>query len=143
MEHLDYPLIDLDKEIEAREGKTISEIFAGEGEEYFRRVEADLLREISTQHEHMILSTGGGTPCFHEGIDYMNKNGVTVFLETEKEVLIERIAKKSHRPLMRGDVEKTVNDLLAKRLACYQQAQISIAHRDPDILVELIQTVKK
>lgn len=141
-EYFDYPMIDLDKEIEAKEGTSITEIFALQGEEYFRKVEAQLLREISERHETLILSTGGGTPCFHDGISYMNETGITIFLETPKDVLIERLSRKSHRPLMRGDVEKSVDDLLSKRLKHYQQADITIDHRDPDLLVELIKKLK-
>jgi len=143
IEHLDYMLIDLDKEIESREGRSISEIFEKEGEEYFRKVEAELLRTITSANEKLILSTGGGTPCFHDGMAFMNENGITVFLETVREQLIERLARKSHRPLIRGDVEKSVNDLLEKRMQFYGQADISISHRDPKLLLNKIEVLNK
>lgn len=134
--HFDYPLIDLDTEIELEEGRTIAALFAAEGEEYFRKIEAEMLRRLTLDHEQMILSTGGGTPCFYSGIDYMNAHGITVFLEMTKEVLIERLSRKNHRPLIKGDAEKSVNELLAKRRRYYGQAHLSIDHRDPDLLIK-------
>lgn len=136
--YFNYPLIDLDREIEVREERGIADIFATEGEEYFRKIEAQLLRSITEKHEHMILSTGGGTPCFHDGISYMNANGVTVFLETPRDLLIERLSQNNDRPLMAGDIQQKVDHLLASRLKYYQQAHILIDHRDPDLLAELI-----
>lgn len=134
-EHLSWPFFDLDHEIEIKEEKTIHSIFTSEGEDYFRRSEAETLRGLSRDHKTMILSTGGGTPCFHEGINYMNENGITVFLETSLDVLIERLSNKTHRPLIQGEVEKNVTDLLAKRMKYYQQARITIDHHDPDLLI--------
>lgn len=141
-EFLDYPFIDLDDELEKTENRSISEIFAAEGEAYFRHAEAGLLRSVSERHPHMILSTGGGTPCFHEGISYMNQNGISVFLQTKKEVLIKRLMGKEHRPLMQDDVEKKVTELLDRRMKYYQQAHVCIDHRDPNLLIELINKLK-
>ena len=139
--HFAYPLIDLDNEIELKEGRTIAEVFAVEGEEYFRELEAEMLRKLTADHEQMILSTGGGTPCFYSGIDYMNAHGLTIFLKTPKEVLIERLSQKSHRPLIGGNAEQSVDALLDKRLKYYEQARISIDHRDPDLLVRHLQAL--
>lgn len=141
-EELDYQLIDLDKAIEEKEGRAISDIFASSGEAYFREVESLTLKEVSERSEHQIISTGGGTPCFLDGLDYMNAHGITVFLETKRDLLIERLAKKNHRPLVQGDTEKRVDELLAKRLPIYKKAQISIAHREVDLLLNAIKSIK-
>lgn len=135
-------LIDLDKVIEEQEACTISEIFNNKGEDCFREIEAAMLRKVSQECTQGIISTGGGTPCFHEGIDYMNKTGITVFLETEKSLLIERLDRKDHRPLMQGDTEKRVDQLLESRLSIYKKAHISIAHRDVDLLLNQINSIK-
>lgn len=140
--YLDLPLIDLDAYMESQEQKTIQEIFNSQGEEVFRRLEAAALREISTQHPFFILSTGGGTPCFHDGMAYMNEVGITVFLDADESVLIKRLNQKNHRPLVQGDAEQKVMELLQLRLAIYQQAQITISHRDPKDLVAQIESLK-
>jgi len=141
-EALNITLVDLDSAIEQKENRTISEIFAADGEAYFREVENSFLKEISVQHEEIIVSTGGGTPCFLDGLDFMIQNGVTVFLEADKELLIERLISKSHRPLVQGDTEKRVEDLLKNRLPIYERAQISIAHREVDLLLDEIKSLK-
>ncbi|WP_258101223.1 shikimate kinase [Marinoscillum pacificum] len=138
---LDCALIDLDKVIEEKEGMEIAEIFSSKGEDYFRKIENEVLKETTNECEFQIISTGGGTPCFHDGIDYMNQHGITVFLETERELLIERIARKSHRPLMQGDTEARVDKLLKTRLPIYKKAQISIAHREVDLLLNDIKNL--
>lgn len=140
-EALGYPFIDLDHEIESQERKAISEIFEAEGEEYFRRVESATLKFITEKYKEAIISTGGGTPCFYDGMDYMRAHGTTVFLQTEKALLIERIARKDHRPLMQGDVENRVDELLEKRLPIYEKAHISIIHRDVSLLLECIENL--
>ena len=139
---LDCALVDLDKVIEEKEGMEISEIFSSKGEDYFRKVENEVLKETTEECGFQIISTGGGTPCFHNGIDYMNQHGITVFLETDRELLIERIARKSHQPLMQGDTEARVDELLKARLPIYKKAQISIAHREVDLLLNDIKSLR-
>lgn len=134
-------VLDMDKAIEEEEGRTITDIFSQEGEQYFRQLESNKLKELTLSHQGngAIISTGGGTPCFHEGMRYMNTQGVTVFLETEMEVLLERLSAKTHRPLVQGDVEQKTKALLAARLPTYHQAHISIAHRDAEALMTQIE----
>lgn len=138
-----YPLIDMDKVIEEREGMEITAIFSEKGEPYFREMEAKVLRELTDEYVEAIISTGGGTPCFHEGMTYMNSHGTTIFLETDREVLIDRLGRKAHRPLVQGDVDGRVDALLRERLPVYQQAHITIAHRDPALMLEAIDALKK
>ncbi|MEQ8470539.1 MAG: shikimate kinase [Marinoscillum sp.] len=141
-EAIDYPLVDLDTVIEEKEGKEISEIFEINGEDYFRDLESKVLHEVSESSDHKIISTGGGAPCYRQGIEYMNSQGVTVFLETDKEILIQRLAEKTHRPLVQGDTQKRVDELLKARLPIYKKAQISIAHREVDLLLDVLKALK-
>lgn len=141
MEQLEYPMIDMDHEIEAAEGREISTIFATDGEAYFREVESNILKRLTNENDHVIISTGGGAPCFHDGISYMKEHGVVVFLQTAKEVLIERLSRKDHRPLVQNDVENRVNELLEKRLPIYEQAHVSIDHRDVDLFMQQVAAV--
>ena len=69
---LGLTFVDLDNFIEERYCKSISQIFAEKGEEEFRRIEQRMLHEVS-EFEDVIISTGGGTPCFFDNIDYMNR----------------------------------------------------------------------
>ena len=83
--------IDLDLFIEGRYRKTIRQIFEAEGEEAFREIERKALHEVA-EFEDIILSTGGGTPCFFDNMTYMNRVGTTVYLKASLEALTERIA---------------------------------------------------
>ena len=84
------------------EGKTINEIFAEEGEEYFRLIEKDILHIITESHDSFIMASGGGTPCYFNNIDFMNQGGTAVWLNTPIDILHERLLKeKEHRPLLR------------------------------------------
>jgi shikimate kinase len=89
---------DLDFLVESHEEKTISEIFAEDGEDYFRKSEAKVLRWFG-EKKAFVLATGGGTPCFHDNMKWMNEQGVTVWIDEPVQTLAERlINEKSHRP---------------------------------------------
>jgi shikimate kinase len=75
------PFIDLDNEIEKEEGMKIQEIFSKKGEDYFRTLEAAALRRHS-EAEEFVMATGGGAPCFHGNMDFINKTGTSIFLNT-------------------------------------------------------------
>lgn len=85
-----YQFIDLDFYIEQRFRKSVSELFAIHGEEWFRERERDLLREIG-EIDHAIIACGGGTPCFFDNMDWMNAHGLTVCLEATDECTVRRI----------------------------------------------------
>ena len=82
--------IDLDCYIEERFRKTIAQIFAEKGEEHFRDLERRMLHEVG-EFEDVIISTGGGTPCFFDNIEYMNSQGTTVYLDVPVERLHIRL----------------------------------------------------
>src|SRR5204863_6501254 len=91
---------DLDAEIEGKEKKTIAEIFQEEGEETFRKKEAEALRTFSNK-ETFILSTGGGTPCFHCNMQWMNEHDVTIWINEPLDIIEDRLkTQKIHRPLI-------------------------------------------
>ena len=132
---------DLDNYIEDRFHQTISDIFAQKGEEGFREVERKMLHEVA-EFENVIISCGGGTPCFFDNMDYMNAQGETIFLDAPPAVLKEHLQMgKTVRPLIQG---KTSEELIAyietslqKRLPYYQQAkhtlQIEVIHTKEQI----------
>jgi len=108
---------DLDFLIEAMEEQTISEIFETEGEDSFRKKEAAMLRLLK-QSKNFVAATGGGTPCFHKNMDWMNHQGITIWIDEPVSVLVERLkAEKSHRPL--------INNLSDDELASYLQQKLN------------------
>ena len=121
---------DLDNLVEMTEDLTISEIFEEEGEEYFRKLEAKILRWFG-EKRNFVLATGGGTPCFHNNIDWMNENGITIWLNEPIDVLVERLKpEKYHRPLISGLSDEELGSFLTNKLAertpFYSQAKHTV-----------------
>jgi shikimate kinase len=135
--------VDLDAEIERADQKTISEIFKQQGEEYFRLLEARLLREWAGGNKGFIMATGGGAPCFFGGMDAINKSGLSIFLDVPVPELIQRVRENKERPLLLSEDIEQLRDKLTtmrnNRLACYRQSQITIT--DPS-LAEVLKKIK-
>ena len=103
------PFYDLDWYIESRMRKKISQIFAERGEEGFRKIECNMLHEVA-EFEDVVISCGGGTPCFFDNIDYLNQQAQVVYLRCEPEVLHKHLLMgKGDRPLLKG---KTPDELI-------------------------------
>ena len=130
---LGRPFVDLDSAIETGESMTITKIFSDRGEAAFRRLEASYLRRI--EDPSSVVATGGGAPCFHGGIDYMNDRGITVFLDPSVEILYERLLQaRAHRPLLQNDRElkQLIERKLSTRRPIYESAKIHLTYDDPD-----------
>lgn len=120
--------IDLDKFIESKYRKTVPELFTERGESEFRLIEQKSLIEVS-EIEDVVISTGGGTPCFFENIRLMNQTGTTVYIHAEPEELATRLrASKIVRPIVSGKTEKDLTLFIARHLKererFYNQAQV-------------------
>lgn len=101
---------DLDWYIESRMRKSVSEIFAERGEEGFRKIEYNMLHEVA-EFENVIISCGGGTPCFFDNMDYLNQQGDVVYLKATPETLYKHLLMaKVERPLLK---DKTPEELIA------------------------------
>jgi shikimate kinase len=126
--------VDLDKEIEKREGKPIKKIFAEQGEDYFRQIESQVLVEWGASAENFVMATGGGTPCFHKGIEVINQTGISIFLDVPLHVLLSRLEKKTDRPLLDSSDESEkkdkLRDLYTSRLKCYRRASVTVKDAD-------------
>jgi len=121
---------DLDFLIESNEERTIAEIFEEDGEEYFRKQESKILKWFK-EKKSFVLGTGGGTPCFHDNMDWMNKNGITIFIDPPIHQLVERLVpEKSHRPLISNLSDEALFEFLTQkrldRLAYYKLAKITL-----------------
>jgi shikimate kinase len=131
---LDVPFIDLDDEIERMAGKTISEIFSSEGEDAFRELEKTAVRN-TLDLEAAVIATGGGAPCFHDSMEWMNGHGTTVFLDPSVDVLLARLeAGRAHRPLLQSaeELRQQVTTRLAARRPIYEKAILHLQPTNPN-----------
>lgn len=126
-ETLSMRFLDLDQKIEKLTGKKIREIFEKKGETYFRKVENNILKSILRKN-NVVIAAGGGTPCFYDNMDRINKAAVSIFLDAGAGLLYKRLLSgPEERPLLK---EKKGNELkifirrqLAERKKYYLRAQ--------------------
>jgi shikimate kinase len=134
---LGWKFIDLDKKIEEHTGKTIPEIFSARGEEYFREIETRLLRNLRSQ-TNTIISTGGGTPCHSDNMDFMNSTGLTIYLKLTPGQLKSRLSgSKGERPLIKDLEPHALQSFIEKKLAdrekWYDKSDLTFDGMDLDI----------
>lgn len=144
-QRLQLPYYDLDALIVESAGKPITSIFEEEGEEYFRLLEKDLLEDVIRENPSLVLSCGGGTPCFFNNIELMKKEGLVVWLNTETNTLLARLQKeKAKRPLIKDISEAELRSYILKKIndrrIYYEQADLHI-EEDKINLEELIQLI--
>jgi shikimate kinase len=108
---------DLDHLIEGVEDRSIQQIFNESGEEHFRKMESIVLKWFSDRDD-FILATGGGTPCFFDNIDWMNAQGLTIWLDEPIDTLLKRLTpEKTHRPLISKMSDKKMKTFLQEKRA--------------------------
>ena len=133
---LDCPVIDLDAVIVTEQGKTIAEYFTENGENAFRKLESETLKNYDYP-ETCVVATGGGLPCFFDNMHWMNANGRTVYLQMTPSQLVSRLHNREKRPLLKGmDDEQLlafVEMKLAERNVFYTQAQLVVNAFDLDV----------
>jgi shikimate kinase len=118
---------DLDWYIESRMRKSVSQIFAERGEEGFRKIEYNMLHEVA-EFEDVIISCGGGTPCFFDNMDYLNQQGDVVYLKATPETLYKHLLMaKMERPLLKGKSSEEliayITEHLKERSQFYEKAR--------------------
>lgn len=118
--------VDLDAEIEKRETRPITEIFSRQGEDYFRKLEAELLREWAASAKSFVMATGGGAPCFYNSMEVINQTGISIFLDVSLDKLLHRVQHQKDRPLLNvsdnDSVKSRLEGLMKNRLPVYRQA---------------------
>ena len=124
---LNRTFYDLDWYIEDRMHKRIPELFAEKGEEGFRKIEHNMLHEVA-EFENVVVSCGGGTPCFFDNMDYMNQLGETFYLKASPETLHAHLKMgKGVRPLLLNktpeEVDKFIHEQLKLREPYYEKAK--------------------
>jgi len=144
-EKLGMRFFDLDEEVCNHAGKSIRKIFEDEGEEQFRLQEKEVLHIITESHDSFILACGGGTPCYFNNIDYLKESGITVWFNTQQDVLFKRLlAEKEIRPLIHNLTDEQLLAFIARKMAdrriYYEQADIHI-EGEPVQLDQLIEII--
>lgn len=135
-------LIDTDKMIEKREKKSISEIFALQGEEYFREKETELLRELKKERAGRIFSAGGGTPLRAENRRLLRELGTVVYLKVSAETVYERLKGDTTRPLLQGDdPQKKIRMLLQEREERYMDAADIVIAADGKKTTQVVEEI--
>ena len=129
---LGIPFYDLDWYIESRMRKTVSQIFALKGEEGFRKIEHTMLHEVA-EFEDVIISCGGGTPCFFDNMEYLNSQGETIYLKATPEVLHKHLKMgKTIRPLLRDKSPEEMLHFIREQLQ-YREPFYSKARHTLDV----------
>lgn len=137
---LSMPFYDLDWYIESRRRKTVPQIFAERGEEGFREIERYMLHEVA-EFEDVIISCGGGTPCFFDNMDYLNQQGDVIWLKADPEVLYKHLLMgKTERPLLKG---KSPEELMAFIRGQLEQREPFYAKARHVVDVSLMDTYEK
>lgn len=126
-----FKIFDLDTEISKQNNRSITEIFKEKGEIFFRKTEKEVLEKILSSEKNIILSLGGGTPCYYNNIDSINEKTISVFLKTNVKTLAQRLSsEKDKRPLIQNISNEDLPEFIAKHLfernPFYNQAKITI-----------------
>ena len=142
-----YRLLEMDEEIERREGKSISDIFRDEGEAFFRELETGLLKSLP-EGEELIISCGGGTPLREENVEAMRLRGAIVWLAASPDTILSRVKNSSDRPLLNGNMNLPyIEGLLREREAKYRKAAdilVSTDEKSPgEICAEIMTSLQK
>jgi len=136
---LDMKFIDLDDYISKREKSSISEIFKVKGEIYFRRIESFYLSEILNSKDSIILSLGGGTPCYSNNMELiLNSEASSIYIKARIKTLVARLtSEKNKRPLVAELENDKLTEFVAKHLFerrfFYEQASITVITEDKSI----------
>lgn len=135
-EKLGWQFIDLDELIAEKAGNSVQAIFEQNGEEHFRKLEAEALRETATLAP-CVVSCGGGTPEWHNNMDWMNRNGLTVYLNPDLNTIAGRLAAdKKPRPMFAGlkkeAIRQKLNELAERRMPFYSRSKVVWNKTAPD-----------
>lgn len=141
-----FRFVDMDSEIEQREGASVGDIFKFAGEEYFRRAERTLIEELAETEGDMIISTGGGAPTWTDNMEYMNRKGECVYLRRTAQQIASRLSPngRQKRPKLRGlndeELVAFMTQNMAEREPFYMQARhiVDCAERSDAEIINII-----
>ena len=141
---LGWEVADTDALFEEKYRISVDDFFRKYDEPLYRKLESEILKSTENLN-HTVISTGGGTACYFDNMDWMNQHGLTVFLRISPKAAVDRVLHSRHkRPLARGKTEAELMEFVsqhyAARMPFYEQAQITVKSEDFDLegLIELI-----
>lgn len=142
-EELHRDLIEMDETIEKEENRNINEIFATEGEGYFRDLESQLIVRIA-DHGGKIVSCGGGAILREENVLNMKRNGTIVYLSATPETIYARVHNSTNRPLLNGNMNVDyIRELMEKRIAKYEGAADKVIIVDGKEKMQVLEEIKR
>lgn len=137
-------MIDTDKWIEQRQKRTVSEIFAESGEEAFRLMETNCLKELIRTADKQIISVGGGLPMKEENHALLKELGTVFYLKTRPEIIYERLKSDTTRPLLQvKDPEERIRTLLKQRAPIYEACADIILDVSDKSFDEILEQINK
>jgi len=129
----DFKRVEMDEIIEQRENMSINDIFAQKGEGHFRKVEAQLLKELCAL-DKLIISMGGGAFLSEENRQCLSDKAISIYLSADEKTIFERVKNDKSRPLLNtGSLEKRIKELLELRAEIYQKADAEVKTDNKDI----------
>lgn len=141
---LGYSFVDTDQMIEHNAQKAISEIFAAYGEEYFRNLETETVKEMMKSMDHTVVSTGGGLPLREVNADILKESGFVVYLRVKGSTVEERLKGDTTRPLLQGDnVSEKIQNLLEYRDPIYEFGAHMVLDVDEKTVDEIVEDISR
>jgi shikimate kinase len=125
-----YPFVDTDELFEEKYKISINDFFERYNEDSFRKIEKEILME-TLNHKDAIVATGGGTPCFFDNMEFIKRNGISIYLKTDLSLLVDRLTVvRKKRPLLKNitvtELESYIRTQLAERDLFYNQADFTV-----------------
>lgn len=141
---LQQPFLDTDKMIEAKEERTIAQIFDTDGEEAFRQMETECIRGLLDEKKWYVIATGGGLPVMKKNRAILKKLGKVVYLRIRPETVYERLKNDRSRPLLRGGnpMEK-ITGMIKLRTPAYEAAADEIIDVDEKSFEEIVSEIEE
>ena len=135
--HLGWEVVDTDAVFEEKYRISICDFFNKYDEPLYRKLESEVLKSTADL-ENVVISTGGGTACYFDNMDWMNEHGLTVFLRISEKAVVDRLLHaKRKRPLAEGKTESELTEFVnrhyTERLPFYEQAKITVKAEDLDL----------
>lgn len=141
-EKMNYEFVDLDDQIEKKENKSISQIFADEGEEFFRQLETKMLTEL-INNDKLVISTGGGIIKNEKNREFLKNNFFNIFLNVSIDEALERLQQNENRPLLLGNIKDKWQKLYNERLLLYYQTADYIVNADKNNVDFIYEDIKE
>ena len=138
------PFMDLDSVIEEREGRSIPEIFATEGEDAFRRMEAEALRKCiyGQASDKLVVALGGGTVMTEECAKIVHEKTVCIYLQASVETLMDHLAGEvDNRPMLAGNLRTRIEELMSIRSATYEKTAHIMIDTDGKTIEEIAREI--